>query len=161
MTNTQNEDLEKLIEQRKQEAKDKQIGLKLRTIVDMLGHTYTHGSTQTIGSTGIYTKNTTGKYEDKKFSINYESETGECSDGGGGGYYKEDIQYNKLQIYSEINCEIQIYIPGLWEEEYNKLYDEAITKKENNTREKLLRQQNIKQKEEDEKYNQLKKNFGL
>jgi len=161
MTNIQNEDLEKLVEQRKKEAKNKQIGWKLRTIVDTLGHTYTHGSTQTIGSTGIYTKNTTGKYEDKKFSINYEIETGESSDGGGGGYYEENIQYNKLQIYSEINCEIQTYIPGTWEEEYNKLYDKACLEENNKKEKEILRQKNAKQKEEDEKYNQLKNNFGL
>ncbi len=164
MTNTQNEELknlEELIEKRKQEAKDKQIGYKLRTIVDNLGHKYTNNSTKNLGSEGIYTESIIGEYKDNNFSINYKTTTSESSDGGGGFYFHEDITYDKSQVYSEINGEIRTYIPGIWENEYNQLYDNALNKKEENEKKELQRQQNIKQKEETEIYQQLKKNFGL
>jgi len=123
MTNTQNEDLEKLVKQRKQEAK--QIRLKLTTVIETLGEIRERGEWDN------YTE--TGEYNNNELHIRHYFER-RCVGSDCEILSNEEniIRYKNKKVYVEEDKDFKIYRPELWEKSLDELYNQALKSIEKN-----------------------------
>ncbi len=130
------QDLERRIEERRQEAKNKKIWEKAYTIAQVLGW---HKS-EIDGELGEF--HTYG-FVCKPIEIKVEGLV--------------TCFYNNKKVYAGNTCDAKCYIPGEWEEKFEALYIKAVKTGEEKIKEELERKEVQRTKEEIE----LRARFGL
>lgn len=131
-----NKNLEKKIEERKNEAERKNLGLKSHTIARYLG--YGHDNPGCNGREDRYFK-----FENKNFVITHRYHCDYGNDGmyGRGG---NNVFYKGEQVYHDAIYPVLSYVPGEWEEEFEELYREASKAESKNKKEKKEKEMAVK-----------------
>lgn len=128
--------LEAKIEERKKQAKDRQIHEKARDIAKYLGQGYETTDERQ------YT------FEGSDLLIMDDFKVVHGSDGSMAGF-GTNIYYKGEQVYKDGGGQIYSYIPGRWEETFNKLYskaEKARKKKEKEEKPRLEKERRKKEK---------------
>jgi len=141
--------LEQQVEERKQQAKDRQISHKASSVAFFLGGT--HSLDNREGRTGERSC-----YD--KAGIRIESESGEVSSHDGSmGFQGLSIKYQGVSVFEEGGLSITTYVPGPWEEELDRLYKKA----EAVAKQRAEDEADAARKKEAQKEADTRKNWGL
>jgi hypothetical protein len=110
--------LKRQIAERKQAARDKEYEERARFIIDVLGSEVVKrdGGREWIS----------GKYSDRDFEIVLESTEFMFDESS-----SVNISYKTNAVFAETDCEIRTYIPGAWEEAFERLNRRASKKQPN------------------------------
>lgn len=145
-----NEDLEARIKQRIQDAKNKKIDEKAKSIARNLGN----GDCKEYASSGHEEYN----YIDEKFSIHtFKGWSEGCYGSDTEIKFREEIEFKEEIVYQYKTDNVCCFKPGNWETPFEKLYLKGIAEFEKKQKEAAEQ----KMLEQEKRETEQKKNFGL
>jgi hypothetical protein len=138
--------LKQKIAERKKEMEDKEINYKTTLIATMLGRRIgRYNRDNGCDETWDVFKNE--RFEIEDYGVN-------CIDGGG---FHREVKYNGKRVFYMAGGGEELFIPGKWEREFNKLYAQTQRKERQNKREERAKQKLAKKTQEREE----RKRWGL
>jgi hypothetical protein len=151
-------DLEKKIEARKQQARDRNISSKAALIARTLGRTdewddYKHGSREE-GRKSVYEK------DGLRITDEFNSVT--SSDGGGGCGGSTTVEFRGKKVFEEYSSDrIESYAPGAWEKQLDALHVQAKEKDAGERRKAAAEARAAKARDDQRKRKEINDKWGL
>jgi hypothetical protein len=151
-------DLEKKIESRKQQARDRNISSKAALIARALGHT-DEWDTHSYGS---HNEGRRSVYEKDGLRITDEFNSVTASDGGGGCGGSTTIEYKGKKVFEEYGYDrIESYAPGAWEKQFDAVHAEAKKKDASNRRKEAAEARAATARDNQRKRKEINDKWGL
>jgi len=157
-------DLEALVKERKKEAEDKQILLKANMIAKYLGQ----GSEESSWKNKERIRSESWNYSDDYFLISYECKYQDYHDFDSAKLINNtvSVKYRGNTVFHYQNpanndSGIDCHVPGVWENDFNKLYQKANEANRRKRAEEISKKEEIERKNKEISESELRRRFGL
>lgn len=155
------------IKERQKQAEDREIAHKARFIVETLGKCEDKDWWARSGPNDAHHEETKGAFHNKNLHITTEfnSVSEQDTDGGWGhSSHKVAILYKEKKVFEAdgwFSCNINTYLPGVWEKEFDSLNTAAERKEAEKERKAAAAEKSRQAREDAAVRKKARKHFGI